>query len=85
MDDSPAHVGPFTVQLPTEVEEADKSVVGERGSVWVWLLERRGGEPVVVLDVIDLRKGRSEGGREGEELIIIGTIRKAKFHQGNTF
>ena len=51
----------------------------------MWLLERRGGEPVVVLDVIDLRKGRSEGGREGEELIIIGTIRKAKFHQGNTF
>ena len=51
----------------------------------MWLLERRGGDPVVVLDVIDLRKGRSEGGREGEELIIIGTIRKAKFHQGNTF
>lgn len=45
------------MQLPTEVDEADRSVVGESGSVW---LERRGGEStrlVVALEVIDLRVG----------------------------
>ena len=65
MDDSPAHVGPFTVQLPIEVDEADWSavvMVGECVSVW---LGRRGGESgrrlvvVEVLDVIDLSGERS--------------------------
>ena len=65
MEDSPAHVGPFTVQLPIEVDEADRSVVmvGECVSVW---LGRRGGESgrglvvVQVLDVIDLRERERE-------------------------
>lgn len=71
-------MGPFTVQLPIEVDEADRSVVmvGECVSVW---LGRRGGESgrglvvVQVLDVIDLR----ERERERE-------IRTIKFRQGNT-
>ena len=57
------HVGPFTVQLPIEVDEADWSavvMVGECVSVW---LGRGGGESgrrlvvVEVLDVIDLLSG----------------------------